>query len=104
MPSPNYSNPMCPCCHLPTSADGKQQSGADRYRCRRGCKNERGKTVTITLSDRPAYRLKEKLATAKTQKQLNQEWKERNPIDYEESQKHRNAKRQAKLKAIKTQS
>ena len=95
---------MCPCCHLPTSYNGKQKSGADKYRCHRGCKNERGKIVTLTISDRPARLLGQKSATSKTQKQRNQAWKERDPIGYAASQKYRNAKRQAKLKASKTQS
>ena len=101
MPAPNYSNPLCPCCNLPTSYNGRQKSGASKYRCHRGCKNERGKIVTITVSDRPARSLGQKSATAKTQKQRNQAWKERDPIGYAASQKYRNAKRQAKLKAAK---
>ena len=104
MPAPNYFNPLCPFCHLPTSYNGRQKSGADKYRCHRGCKNERGKIVTLTISDRPARSLGQKDPKSKTQKQRDQAWKERDPIGYAASQKYRNAKRQAKLKAAKTQS
>gem|GEM_PF-2569167 len=104
MPSPNYPNPLCPCCHRRTTYNGRQKSGADKYRCHRGCKNERGKIVTITISDRPARCLGQKDPKAKTQKQRDQEWKERDPIGYAESQKYRNARWRAKLKATKNQS
>ena len=92
---------MCPCCNLPTSYNGRQKSGADKYRCHRGCKNERGKIVTLTISNRPARSLGQKDPKSNTQKQRNQAWKERDPIGYAASQKYRNAKRQAKLKAAK---
>ena len=104
MPAPNHFNPMCPFCHLPTSYNGMQKSGADKYRCHRGCKNERDKIVTLTISDRPARSLGQKDPKTRTQKQRNQAWKERDPIGYAASQKYRNAKRQAKLKEAKNQS
>ena len=111
MQVPNYSNPLCPCCNLPTSYNGRQKSGADQYRCHRDCKNERGKSVTFTISNRLARALGQKDPKTKTQKQYDEKrqatlkaWKERDPIGYAASQKYRNAKRQAKLKAAKNQS
>jgi len=56
MPKPNPTIPYH--CGRPMRKNGKQKSGAQQYRCNCG--------FTCTDSDRPAYRLGEKLATAKT--------------------------------------
>lgn len=101
MPKPNYDNPLCPYCHLPTSFNRNLPSGAKQYRCRRGCKNENGKTVTITDSDRPAFRLGEKSPTKLTQKEKEQRWKERDPEGYKAARKRIEQKRAAKLKATR---
>ena len=92
------NRPDCPYCHNPMSRNGATKAGAQKYKCTRGCKTPDGKAVTITDSDRPAHRPKS--GKAKTQKQLTAAWKERDPVGYAESQKRRNAKRNAKKKAV----
>ena len=61
MPQSNVFNPICPICRRLTTYNGTLKSGAKQYRCRRHKPN-----WTCTDSDRPAYRLGEKLATAMT--------------------------------------
>jgi hypothetical protein len=77
---------------------GKQTSGAQKYRCCRGCKTPEGKAVVITDSDRPAHR---PVSGRKSRKEYREAWKLRDPVGYAESQKRRNAKRYAKIKALK---
>ena len=93
------NRPECPYCHNLMSRSGKQKSGAQKYTCTRGCKTPDGKAVTITDSARPAHRPKS--GKAKSQAELTAAWKERDPIGYAESQRRRNAKRNAKNKALK---
>jgi len=107
MPNPNPNNPLCPYCQKPMAFNGQQTSGAYQYRCRRGCKNENGKTPTATLSDRPAKRLGKKSDKAKSQKQREAEWKERDPVGYAEylrkKRKALNERRKAERKSKKSQ-
>jgi hypothetical protein len=97
--NPDAVIPNCPYCHLPMARSGQQKSRAQKYKCTRGCRTPEGKAVTITDSDRPPHRPKSD--KAKTQKELTAAWKLRDPIGYAESQKRRNAKRNAKNKALK---
>jgi hypothetical protein len=76
----------------------KAKAGAQIYKCTRGCRTPDGKAVIIIDSDRPAHRPKS--GKAKSQAELTAAWKERDPVGYAESQKRRNAKRNAKKKAV----
>jgi hypothetical protein len=86
------NNPDCPYCHKPMSFNGKQKSGAEVYRCRRGCKNENGKTPTVTLSDRKRGR-PTKGAIAMSQAELDKRYRENNPEKYREIHKKKRAKK-----------
>jgi hypothetical protein len=89
----------CPYCHKPMSLNGKTRAGSQKYRCIKGCRTPEGKKVAITDSDRPPHRPKS--GKAKSQAELTAAWKLRDPIGYAESQRRRNAKRNAKNKALK---
>jgi len=69
-----------------------QKSGARVYRCRRGCKNENGKTPTVTLSDRKRGR-PTKGAIAMTQPELDKRYRENNPEKYREIHRKKRAKK-----------
>ena len=92
MPAPNLTNPPCPYCAKPMSSNGAQKSGARVYRCRRGCKNENGKTPTVTLSDRKRGR-PTKGAIAMTQPELDKRYRENNPEKYREIHRKKRAKK-----------
>jgi len=64
MPNSNPLNPIH--CGRPMRKSGKQKSGAQQYRCKCG--------FTCTDSDRPAYRLGEKLPTAMTGAERFKKW------------------------------
>lgn len=88
MPAPNLTNPLCEYCQKPMTSNGAQKSGARVYRCRRGCKNENGKTPTITMSDRKRGR-PTKGAIAMTQAQSDKQYRENNPEKYREIHKRK---------------
>lgn len=92
MPAPNLNNPLCEYCSKPMSSNGAQKSGATVYRCRRGCKNENGKTPTITMSVRRRGR-PTKGAIAMTQAQSDKQYRENNPEKYREIHKKKRKKR-----------
>ena len=92
MPAPNLNNPLCDYCQKPMSSNGTQTSGARVYRCRRGCKNENGKTPTVTISDRKRGR-PTKGAIAMTQAELDKQYRENNPEKYREIHKKKRAKK-----------
>jgi hypothetical protein len=91
--------PDCPYCHRPMSFNGTQISGAEVYRCRRGCLTSEGKTVTKTISNRPAHRPKS--GNAKSQKELTARWKENDPEGYRAAMKRKQDRRKAKRKELK---
>jgi len=72
-----------------------QKSGARVYRCRRGCKNEDGKTPTVTLSDRKRGR-PTKGAIAMTQAEFDKQYRENNPEKYREIHKKKRKNRKEK--------
>lgn len=94
MPKPNPLNPTCPVCGKPTTFNGVCPSGAKQYRCRRHSPN-----YTTTDSDRPAYRLGEKLGTALTQLEREARWKERDPEGYAAAQKRKRENKKRKKAA-----
>jgi len=98
MPAPNLTNPLCEYCQKPMTRNGAQKSGARVYRCRRGCKNENGKTPTVTLSDRKRGR-PTKGAIAMTQAELDRQYRENNPEKYRETQRNK-PKRSRKKKDL----
>lgn len=93
------NRPDCPYCHTQMSRNGATKAGSQKYICTKGCRTSEGKKVTVTDSDRLPHRPKS--GKAKSQAELTAAWKERDPIGYAESQRRRNAKRNAKNKALK---
>jgi hypothetical protein len=77
------------------SSNGTQKSGAEVYRCRRGCKNEKGNTPTVTVSDRKRGR-PTKGAIAMTQAELDRQYRENNPEKYRQIHKRKRKKRKEK--------
>ena len=76
------NRPVCPLCDRLLSFSHSLKSGAIAYRCRRGCFTSEGDAILITIGDisKPV---------AKSQKQRDADWKQRDPIGYAESQKRR---------------
>ena len=93
------NRPDCPYCHTPMSRNGATKAGSQKYICTKGCRMPEGKKVTVTDSEHPPHRPKS--GKAKSQAELTAAWKLRDPIGYAESQRRRNAKRNAKNKALK---
>lgn len=90
MPAPNHDNPLCPCCSMPMSKNGKSASGVQQYRCRReGC----GKTKVD--SDRKVGRPAIK-AVKLTPKEKEERWKQNDPKGYREACDRRNTKAREK--------
>jgi hypothetical protein len=114
---PENNRPLCPLCDRPLSFSHSLKSGAIAYRCRRKCRTDDDKPVTVTIGDRaipstakPAKTPKERrlawkksdpVGYAKSQKQRQERMKERDPVAYTEKNRLRQARYRAKKRESK---
>ena len=98
--------PLCPSCHKPMTFSHSLKSGANAYRCRRGCKTSAKvgdclKAPAKTSKERRlAWKERDPIGYANSQKQRTERLKQRDPVAYAESNRLRQAKYRAKKQAI----